>query len=209
MKRMVCNTGAQWLALSGMLAMVLYCGSVFANNDAKLRDMATETCVLPGISVVPVAPWYSVPIEAGDAIVKGCQMIWEDKEQYMGIIRLMSFDLRQRSDELANWENVAISFEVRVLEDMNFSLGNRLWRRESLPVPGEVIRNAKAIAFGLKLNGVAHANEVHFILFEDSSYKYVLSLLTPSNEASADVYTKNAAAIGKIMSTIKPTDTGQ
>jgi hypothetical protein len=42
------------------------------------------------------------------------------------------------------------------------------------------------------------------VLFEDSTYKYTLSMLTPAPSASAEVYDANTNAMGAVMATLQP-----
>lgn len=178
---------------------------VDAGEDEDLRELATTNCELPGLYVKPPRPWYSVPIDSEEEIVDGCQMLWEQGDQYMGIMRLVSFDLRGRQEEISDWANFAIAFEAMVMEQMNFKLGDVLWRRDSVPITGKGFANARAIGLQASLDGVAHANEVHFLLFESDSHKYVISLITPSESASPDIYQANTDALGAVMRTLQPT----
>lgn len=190
-----------------MCFVTLLLGATFplvALADGELRDLATATCEVPGLSVVPPQPWYSVPIDSEEPGVAGCQMIWEEGDQYMGIIRLVSFDLRDRPLEGVKWENVLLAFESHVMEEMNFRLGEEIWRRDSVPISGEGFTNAKALGLEAGLEGVDHANEAHFVLFESATRKYVISLLTPSQEASPEIYQSNTGAMGAVMRTLQP-----
>ena len=178
--------------------------SADAGEDENLRELATATCELPGLLVKPPSPWYSVPIDSEDVIVEGCQMLWEQGDQYMGIMRLVSFDLRERPEESAKWADYAIAFEAMVMEQMNFKLGDVLWKRDVVPITGEGFANARAIGMAAKLGGVAHANEAHFLLFESETHKYVISMLTPSESASPDIYQANTGAMGVVMRSLQP-----
>ena len=175
-----------------------------ATAEPDLCDLATASCEVPGLSVVPPKPWYSVPIESEEPGIEGCQMLWEEGDQYMGIMRLVSFDFRERELEGVKWENAVLAFESMVMSEMNFTLGEQLWKRESIPISGEGFANAKAIGLAAGLDGVSHANEAHFVLFENATYKYVMSLITPSRAASPEVYQSNTGAIGAVMQTLQP-----
>jgi hypothetical protein len=172
--------------------------------EEDLSSKATPVCLLPKLSVKPPAPWYSVPIVDDDKRISGCQMIWEEGDQYMGIMRLVSFDFQDRPDDEANWENFVIGFEALVLESMNFKLGEVLWQRDPVPVSGEGFDGGKAIAIEARLEGVDHTNEAHFMLFEGTSHKYVISVLTPSKAVDQDVYDANTGAMGEVMRTLQP-----
>jgi len=176
----------------------------YAEEAEDLRGAATTSCELPGLSVVPPAPWYSVPIESGDPEVDGCQMLWEEGDQYMGIIRLVSFDLRERAEEVGKWQQFALAFEAMVMEEMNFRLSEPLWRRDSVPITGDGFANASAIGFEARLEGVEHQNEAHFLFFENATHKYVISMITPAQAVSPDIYRANTQAMGTIMRTLQP-----
>ena len=178
--------------------------TVKAQETDDLQVLATASCALPGLSVAPPEPWYNVPIESEDPVVAGCQMIWEDEEQYLGIMRLVSFDLRERPDDAQEWVKLALAFEAQVLKEMNFILVEPLWERENLPVSGEGFGNGSAVGFELRLEGVAHRNEGHFVFFEGPTHKYVISLITPSQEASSDIYQANTNAMKTVMQTLQP-----
>ena len=186
-------------------AAALSAGSCYAEEAEDLKGLATIVCELPGLSVSPPAPWYSVPIESEDPVIDGCQMLWEEGDQYMGIIRLVSFDLRERPEQDETWQQLALAFEVMVMEQMNFSLGELLWKRDSVPVAGEgFVNNGRAAGFQLRLEGVEHPNEAHFLFFENATHKYVISLITPSESASPDIYQANTQAMGTLMRTLQP-----
>lgn len=186
------------------LALVLVVPVQPIRAEEDLKPLATASCEVPGLAVVPPAPWYSVPIDSAEAIVEGCQMLWEEGDQYMGIMRLVSFDLREQPEAAGNWENFAIGFEAMVMEEMNFKLGQELWRRDTVPVTGEGFGNGKAIGFQARLEGVEHANEAHFMLFQSTTHTYIISMLTPSQAASPEVYEANTRAMGQVMQTLQP-----
>jgi hypothetical protein len=131
-------------------------------------------------------------------------MIWEDGDQYMGIMRLVSFDLRERPDDAQQWVKLALAFEEQVFNRMNFTLVKPLWKRETLPVSGEGFANGSAVGFEIRLEGVAHRSEGHFVFFEGATHKYIISLITPSEEASPDIYRANTNAMSTVMRTLQP-----
>ena len=186
------------------LAIVVLTTVPGAVAEESLQELATDTCLTPGLSVAPPSPWYSVPIESGKPGIFGCQMIWEAGDQYMGIMRLVSFDAAQYPPSDIKWENLAIAFEVSVMEQMNFKIGELIWKRDTVPVSGEGFANAKAIGLQAHLEGVEQPNEVHFLLFEGVAHKYVISMLTPSESTNPDVYRKNTQAMGAVMQTLQP-----
>ena len=141
---------------------------------------------------------------AEESGVEGCQMLWEEGDQYMGILRLVSFDFRERSLDGVKWENFVLAFESLVMNEMNFTLGEQLWMRESIPISGEGFTNAKAIGLEAGLEGVNQTNEAHFVLFENTTHKYVISLITPSQAISPEIYESNTRAIGAVMRTLQP-----
>jgi hypothetical protein len=187
--------------LKTLLAMVSLTGAQAADED--LRELATKECRADGIAVSPPTPWYSVPIESGDLRVAGCQMIWEKGEQYMGIMRLVSLDTRELPNDAPKWENILIAFESQVIEQMNFSLGEPIWKRSKVPVHGEGFSNGKAIGFSVSLEGVTHQNEVHFLVFEGPSRKYAISLITPTESASPEIYKSNTEAMASVMRALR------
>ncbi len=182
---------------------VLPTGAV-QSEEENLAALATPRCEIPGLAVVPPKPWYSVPVDSAEEGIEGCQMIWEEGEQYMGILRLMSFDLSDRPKQQADWESFVIGFEAVVLERMGFKLGKPTWKRDSVPVSGEGFGNGKAAGFLASLEGGTTENEVHFMLFESASHKYVISGIMPSREASPGVYKANTDAMGTVMRTLQP-----
>jgi hypothetical protein len=54
------------------------------------------------------------------------------------------------------------------------------------------------------LEGAIHASESHFVLFENTSHKYAITLITPAVAASPEVYQSNTGAIGAIMRILHP-----
>ena len=186
-------------------AMALLVGRGYAQEVEDLTGLATAVCELPGLSVSPPRPWYSVPIESDDPVIAGCQMLWEEGDQYMGIIRLVSFDLRDRPEQEQDWERLALGFEAMVMEQMNFTLGDMIWKRDSVPVSGAGFTgDGRAVGFELKLEGVEHPNEAHFMFFEGASHKYLISLITPAKSASPDIYEATTQAMGTVMRTLQP-----
>lgn len=185
------------------LAALLAAVPCTAAEDDGLQALATASCEMPGLAVAPPQPWYSVPIESGDPVVEGCQLIWEEGEQYMGIMRLVSFDLREKGTGGEKWENLVIAFESMVMDSMGFKLGKPIWKRDPVAVAGEGFGNGKAIALEASLEGVAHANEAHFLLFDSASHKYVISLITPTEAASPDIYRANTKAMGQVLQTLQ------
>jgi len=184
---------------------LLPAASGMAEEPEDLKGLATAVCELPGLSVSPPEPWYSVPIESEDPVVAGCQMLWEEGDQYMGIMRLVSFDLRERPEQEQDWQRLALGFEAVVMEQMNFTLGEVLWQRDSVPVSGPGFdKPGRAVGFGLELEGVAHPNEAHFLFFENATHKYVISLITPAESASPDIYKANTQAMGTVMRSLQP-----
>jgi hypothetical protein len=196
--RLICS------ALALMVTAALPAQTVNAQETENLQGLATASCDMPGLTVAPPEPWYSVPIESQDPVIAGCQMIWEDGDQYMGIMRLVSFDLRERPDDAQQWVNLALAFEEQVFKQMNFTLMQPLWKRETLPVSGEGFANGSAVGFEIELAGVAHRSEGHFVFFEGATHRYVISLITPSEEASPDIYQANTKAMSTVMQTLQP-----
>jgi len=179
--------------------------SGISQEAEDLKELATAVCELPGLTVSPPQPWYSVPIDSDDRAIAGCQMLWEQGDQYMGIIRLVSFDLRQRPEQEQDWERTALGFEAVVMEQMNFTLGELVWKRDSVPVSGAGFNeNGRAAGFELRLAGVEHPNEAHFLFFENATHKFVISLITPAEAASPDIYRANTQAMGTLMRTLQP-----
>lgn len=177
-------------------------------EEEDLRSMASETCLLPELEVAPPTPWYSVPIEAGDPGVEGCQLIWEEGSQYMGMMRVVAFETKHLPVEARDvrWENAVLAFEAVILADMGFSVGDVVFRQDDFPVAGPGFSNGKAVRFKLELTGVEHSNEVHYVLFESDRYKYAVSVLTPSKEASSDIYHANTEAMGLLVRNLEPLD---
>ena len=190
--------------ITGALVLVLAAFDAALADGDDLKSLATPQCQLPGLSVVPPSPWYSVPIDSEESMVEGCQMIWEEGEQYMGIMRLVSFESDQIPEDESKWENFVLGFESMVMDRMNIEVGQPIWKRDSVPITGEGFVNAKAIGLEAKLRGVEHPNEAHFLLFESATHKYVISVLTPAKSASPEVYEANTKAMGSIMRTLQP-----
>ncbi|NND67314.1 MAG: hypothetical protein HKN19_06995, partial [Halioglobus sp.] len=88
--------------------------------------------------------------------------------------------------------------------NMGFTLGEPIWKRDSVPVSGEGFGNGKAIGLAASLEGVNHKNEAHFMLFESATHKYVISSLTPAQAASPEVYAANTGAMGTVMRSLQP-----
>lgn len=173
-------------------------------GEEDLKPLATSRCEFGALTVVPVDPWYSVPIDSEEPGIEGCQMIWEEGDQYMGFIRLVAFDNSLFADPEVKWEDHLVAFEASIMDSMNIRLGEMLWQNRSLPISGEGFHNAKAMALEARLAGVDHANEAHFVLFESDGHKYVISNLTPAESVSPDVYAANTGAMGRLMRALQP-----
>lgn len=175
---------------------------------AEVEEPAVRTappCEVSGLAVTPPSPWFSEPIDSQEEGVEGCQMVWEEDDQYMGIIRLMSFRASRLSHETASWEELVIAVEILVMEEMGVVVGDPIWSRDSVPITGAGFRNAKAIGFDARLTySGAQQNEVHFLLFESATQKYVISAVTPSKATSPDIYSANTSAMATIMRTLEP-----
>ena len=190
--------------VGSMVAIALLAGVFDTLAEENKKESAGTECLMPGLGVKPPRPWYSVQIEAGDPGIDGCQMIWEEGDQYMGIMRLISFDAQLYPPAGVKWENFLIAFETSVLEQMNFRVGKPIWKKDSVPISGEGFINAKAIGFEAKLEGVEHPNEAHFLVFEGPNHKYIISMITPAESISPDVYQTNTKAMGIVMRTLQP-----
>lgn len=185
-----------------MLALAVFHNATA--NEEDLKSLATPLCLIPGLSVSPPSPWYSVPIDSDEPMVQGCQMIWEEGEQYMGIMRLVSFEANEIPDAGVKWEEFVVGFESVVMDRMNIEVGQAIWKRDSVPITGEGFANAKAIGLEARIRGADQPNEAHFLLFESATHKYVISILTPAKSASPEVYEANTKAMGTVMRTLQP-----
>ncbi|MEM1081469.1 MAG: hypothetical protein AAGH65_07790 [Pseudomonadota bacterium] len=190
-------------AIIGLLLFGFFAAAALT-QDNDLKALATAKCEFGALTVLPPTPWYSVPIDAAEPGIDGCQMIWEVDDQYMGIIRLVAFETRMIDDLDVPWERFVVLFEATILSEMNIELGEVLWRNDAVPIQGEGFSNARAVALAARVPGVEHANEAHFLLFESEAYKYVLSNMTPAESVSPDVYTSNTGAMGTLMRTLQP-----
>ena len=193
-------TVVQSLAASVLMATFLQVDA----GEEDIRSLATAECQVPGLTVMPPSPWYSVPIDSKEPMIAGCQMLWEEGNQYMGIMRLVSFEVREMPTDGVKWEDLVVAFESKVMERMNIKVGKPIWKRDRVPITGDGFSNAKAIGLTASLEGVAHPNEAHFLLFESPTHKYVISMLTPAKSASPDVYRSNTKAMGRVMRTLQP-----
>lgn len=137
----------------------------FAQED-DMQALATAQCEFGALTVKPPEPWYSVPIDSAEPGIGGCQLMWEEGDQYLGIIRLVAFDNAVLDDVEIRWEDFVIAFEASIMADMNIELGDVLWRDDALPISGEDFINAKAISLEAWITGIDQANEAHFVLFE-------------------------------------------
>jgi hypothetical protein len=192
------------MIIGSMVVIILLAAVLDTVAEESLKKSASKECLMSGLAVKPPHPWYSVQIEAGDPGIDGCQMIWEEGEHYMGIMRLLSFDSELYPPAGVKWENYLMAFEASVLEKMNFRVGKPIWKRDSVPISGEGFINAKAIGLEAKLLGVEHPNEAHFLLFEGPAHKYVISIITPAKSVSPEVYQSNTKAMGTVMRTLQP-----
>jgi len=187
----------------GALLFVLSLHAAYAQDDDN-KPQATAQCEFGDLTVAAPVPWYSVSIDSAEPGIGGCQLMWEEGDQYLGIIRLIAFERSVFDDSEMAWEDYVISFEAFIMEQMNIQLGGPLWHKDSLPVTGEGFYNAKAIALEARLLGIEHANEAHFLLFEGEEFRYVISALTPAEDVSPDVYKANTNAMGTLMRTLQP-----
>lgn len=187
------------------LATVASMSRLLASEELDLQKLATPLCEVDGLAVAPPSPWFSVPIDSDESGIQGCQMIWEEGDQYMGIIRLVSYDMRKPPEDITEWNHFAVAMEATTMEEMGFKIGKEpIWKRDSVPITGNGFINAKAIGFSANLEGVAHTSETHFLLFESATHKYVISALTPAESASPEVYQANTKAMATVMRTLQP-----
>ena len=186
---------------SAALALLML-QAAFAQED--MQALANAQCEFGALTVKPPEPWYSVPIDSAEPGIGGCQLMWEEGDQYLGIIRLIAFENSVFDGIDVRWEDFAIAFEASIMADMYIELGDVLWRDNELPISGEGFVNARAIALEARISGVERANEAHFVLFEGNGFNYVMSSLTPSEKTSPDVYKANIEAMGLLMRSLQP-----
>lgn len=185
----------------GTALVILLC--LVWNHASRAQVLVPRECILPGLAVTAPTPWSSMPIDSDDPIVAGCQMVLENETSYLGIMRVVSFDLGLEPEGAERWENVAVTFESLVLERMNFKLGEPLWRKDPLPIDNEAFSNGKAIGLELSLEGVDRQNEAHFVLFEGDTHKYIVSLLTPAEASDSRTYSINTQAMVALLGSLR------
>ena len=143
-------------------------------------DQMTPVCEVEKLEVAPPDGWINVPIQTEETIMRGCQMMLIVEEALIGILRVLSFDLNNPPADMPRWEEHLIGVESVLIHKMGYRLREPIWQRQDVPISGAGFGGAKAIGFSAHIEGNNNPHEAHFLVFENATHKYLISLLTPA-----------------------------
>ena len=73
-----------------------------------------------------------------------------------------------------------------------------------MPIVGDGFRNARAIGLSARIEGNETPQEAHFLVFENDSRKFVISLLTPAEDVDEGAhYERNVSDFGTLIRSFK------
>ena len=164
----------------------------------------TPLCEVAKLIVPPPKGWINVPIQTGDATVQGCQMMLIINEALIGVLRVLSFDLSNPPPDMPAWQEHLIGVESVLIHPMGYRLKEPIWQRPELPIAGAGFSAASAIGVNATIEGNTNPQEAHFIVFENPTHKYLISLLTPAESVDEGVYyQRNTQGMATVMQTFR------
>jgi hypothetical protein len=164
---------------------------LWADEDViDFSDKITPVCEVVGLSVEPPPGWFNVPIESADEAVSGCQMMRTgEQDELLGILRLLSVHLPEPDEEdLPPWYDMLLALENQMIANMGYVVGEVLWSRPDVPISGSGFENARAVGLASSIEGSDVPQEAHFLVFENGSQKFIITLLTPAKSVAEGVY---------------------
>lgn len=180
--------------------------AVFAQDDdtVDFTELMTPVCEVANLTVEPPDRWINVPIQAKDTAIRGCQMMLIIDQALIGVLRVLSFDLSDPPENMPRWEEHIIGLESVLIHEMGYRLDEPIWKREEVPISGSGFSNAKAIGLSAGIEGNSNPQEAHFLVFENATHKYLVSLLTPARSVDGgEHYEKNTQGMATVMRTFK------
>lgn len=186
-----------------LLSFLLISGLMADEEILDFSDSMTDTCEVVGLTAKPPPGWFTVPIESGDDALTGCQMMRTGhQDELLGILRVVSVYLPQTEDA-PPWFAVMVALEQQIIGEMGYVLGEVMWSRESVPISGEGFENARAVGLAATIEGNDIPQEVHFLLFESGTQKFVITLLSPGRDVGEGVdYKRNTDDFGFLIRTL-------
>lgn len=185
------------------LFLLLFVSAISALDEpyVDFTDQMTPVCEVVGLVVKPPAGWINVPLDSDDEAIAGCQMMLIEDEALIGMLRLLSVELKDDVDA----HKVLVGIEAQVLVEMNYLLGERLWARENVPVAGiEGFGGGTALGVALSIPGNANEQEGHFLTFHGPDAHYIITLLTPAKSVDDGIhYAKLSRAMSTVMTTLQ------
>jgi len=199
-----CWTARVFPALVVMLAAQLTLGAG-VDAYADFSDQVVPVCRVSGLNAYPPEGWFAVPVESGSAELQGCQMlrVRDGDAALVGMVRVLSLEWSD-SDDAPPWENVLVSIEHEAVAGMGYSMGEVIWVRDSVPVQGQGFANGRAVGFAASIEGNPLPQQAHFLLFDQGTTKYVVTLLTPGPEVDdGSDYQRNTTDFGAVIRSVK------
>jgi len=178
--------------------------SALSQSDeyVDFTEQMTPICEVEKLTVPPPGGWINVPIETNETTIRGCQMMLIVDEALIGILRILSFDLSNPPADMPPWEHHLIGVESVLIYEMGYRLGDPIWQRQEVPVAGQGFGGAKAIGLSANIEGNDNPQEAHFLVFENATHKYLITLLTPSESVDQGVhYKSNTQGMATVMRT--------
>ena len=190
--------------------ILLFCITTASAEEKKegeivdFSDQITPLCQVAKLSVAPPAGWINVPINTGAKDMQGCQMMLIIDLALIGVLRVLSFDLTMAPQGIPPWKEYVIGVESVSIKEMGYRIKEVIWRKAKVPITGQGFTSAEAFGFSTEIEGNGNPQEAHLLVFENSTHKYLISLLTPAESVDAGVhYQRNGQGMAKVMQTLK------
>ncbi len=164
-----------------------------AQDDETIdfADQITPVCEVEKLKVSPPDGWINVPIQTEETIIRGCQMMLIVEKDLIGVLRVLSFDLSNPPADMPRWEEHLIGIESMLIYEMGYRLHKPIWQRQDVGISGAGFGGAKAIGFSANIEGNDKPQEAHFLVFENATHKYLISLLTPARPVDNGIHYKS------------------
>lgn len=188
--------------LSTFFGLHLFAAAHAAQDDeyVDFTELMTPVCEVDKLKVSPPDRWINVPIQTEETAMRGCQMMLIIDQALIGVLRVLSFDLSNPPADMPRWEEHVIGVESILIYEMDYRLHEPIWKRDEVPIAGAGFGGARAIGFSANIEGNDNPQEAHFLVFENTTHKYLISLLTPAKSVDGGThYNMNTKGMAVVM----------